>query len=148
MRFRLVSAGPGVFFAAFGMWLLLTLSKQSVTMDDSSGGGADQRQNSPPAAHSVYKPSTTNQGAEILRVDSSTGDGSPPVCLVRQKKIVMFSGSASAISSDDIKRDISFSIHEIQKEIDPNAPFNDPANMQRRQAMRTLRMLQDGVVSE
>jgi hypothetical protein len=149
MRFRLVSAGPGVFFAAFGMWLLVSLSKQTVQLNDQVGlpanSGSTQAVPSP-SGFSQMPPALSQP--RFLRVQASSNQiNSSNTCLVRKRSRSFFVGDQK-INPKEISDDLSFAIQTVAKQIDDDASIDDPGNRQRRHVISTLKSLQDGLVNE
>lgn len=148
MKFRLISAGPGIFFAAFGMWLLTTLAQQQVQLDDKDSIRSPVkvgRPNSAPTRFLAFDTEPPNGNSILLTTDTQEEKGQ---CLIRSRSRKLFGGEFPPPPSKQLNEDIQFAIRTIAMQLDDNAPPNDPANRQRKRAISTLQTLKDGISNE
>lgn len=148
MRFRLVSAGPGVFFAAFGMWLLKTLATQTVQLADEVQVPVTPSHSEAAPAHSAYNvaPAPTWPIA-VLRIDANAASAPKPDCVITRRTRSLL-GGADDLAPKDIKRELDYTIGELAKGIRSDAPDDDSENENRRRAIKTLRALKAGVQND
>lgn len=77
MKFKLVAAGPGVFFVAFGMWLLVSLVNRPLALEE-------------PVKVKALVPASPHLQLAQVRQDAKASDC--PRCLVARRRLEFFDG--------------------------------------------------------
>jgi hypothetical protein len=153
-RFKLAAAGPGVFFALFGMWLLVKLVDRPLELEDAVPVKAPINR----ALLSEQLP--TGSAAPVLLAQAR--DRNPPGfwltqasqdesrissadCLVIKSKRVLFAGHPLTASAVDDA--LSTAIAELKLAERAQSPETDPAASKARlRALDTLNQMKEGVV--
>jgi hypothetical protein len=121
--FRLVSGGPGIFFCAFGMWLLVHLADRTAQSETES-------QDAHPATYqrSDYLPSPTDgftyldEPSGLIKVGESVTQNQSPPCLITTKKntTVLFSGKTE-LTPELAKQALNTAVTLLRSQINPQA---------------------------
>jgi hypothetical protein len=105
--FTLKSAGPGVFFAAFGMWLLIQLINQPLEMDDDVGTMPTNGQVETPVVHR----SSADGIFQLAAMQTRNPIRRPSVCLVARRHRRMLDGD---LSSEGVRRSLIVAIAALE----------------------------------
>lgn len=108
-KIKLSSAGPGVFFALFGMWLLVHLVEKQVVMED-----GPVQSTSAALYNTADKPFKIERAVFATKksAGAKTAKDAPEVCFVRAKKRVFFLGNE--LTGDRIKADLDTALLHLK----------------------------------
>lgn len=152
--FRLVSGGPGIFFCAFGMWLLVHLVDREVRIES-------QKERMTPANYQQFY---NNNDATPLRdnyilenspkhfikinapgTQASNQDKESCQCLIRESTTtVMFSGG-NTLTPESVKNALEDAFVLLRSQINLDAPDGDQLNDKLDKISQILKQLEERV---
>lgn len=144
--FRLISGGPGIFFCAFGMWLLVHLADRTAQTETES-------QASQPAHYlSDEQPSTGLYGlvpkaapSGFLKTGSSIdGNSTQGTCLIRIKKTTVMFGGDEELTPENTKVALNSAVTLLRSQLDPDAT-DSKANDKISKVSQILKQLEENV---
>jgi hypothetical protein len=105
-KLRLTAAGPGVFFALFGMWLLVHLVNRSLEMED-------EYQAASPAGQAAAAPASAAYPALFLAAAVQPQPvAKPTTCVIARRRRVLLDGD---VSPDQVREALRTAIVVMEK---------------------------------
>ncbi len=121
--FRLISGGPGIFFCAFGMWLLVHLADrtaESETESQASQPAHYQRFDYPPqfTDHLNY----TSEYSGLLKTGATVDkSSSQDPCLIKTKRTIVMFGGNKELTPELAKNALATAVTLLRSQLDPDA---------------------------
>lgn len=131
-KFKVASAGPGVFFALFGMWLLMTVVNRPLVMEDREAG----------------LPNAAAAAAAAASGASAVAASNEPPCLIRQRQRTLFSGGEQ-LQPDAVASALELAITSVRADAarpgTASAPARKDEAERRASALEVLLELKESV---
>jgi hypothetical protein len=137
LKVKLISAGPGVFFAAFGMWLLVSLVNRPLQLERATEARKEAFSNSSTLDNLESKP--RNSRTAFLPIAENKGVGALADCILRKDKLAFIDGGQKT-SIVEIRTAIDLAIRALQ-DASKTYPEGDDRARASANGIRTLRVL-------
>lgn len=152
--FRLVSGGPGIFFCAFGMWLLVHLVDREVRVES-------QKESMAPAKYQQFNKNdyTTllrdnyileNSPTRFIKTNvqdtqASTQDKESCQCLIRKSDTIVFFSGDDSLTPETVKNALEDAFVLLRSQINLDAPDGDQLNDKLDKVSQILKKLEERV---